>query len=216
MLVGEVDSNKVASMLGHMNFISDSATMAAGGQNVLVVAGLTGKFFVRERRQYAKDAEQPESGGVMPFQGIIELRLASIGLDRDWQLQMASRTASFRLDATTRNAWRNRFGAGDEFAELVEGIFIERANNLVAKLETDSRLIRTLFTAELEDYLARRPNFKPLLDKLQITSLEVDNCLTVSTDGTLSFWLGGSAYLGGEEGSRFKLPDLTIRPGPCV
>ena len=212
LLVAEVDSPTVASMLGRITFGSGTGAFAGEGSLIKASASLEGEFYVRERREYAKDEEQPDTGARMPFSGTVTAAVESVGLDEQWQIRMDGRTVRFALDEGTRDKWRGQFGEGDHLAELVEGIIGERANALFEKMEADSSGLRALLTEMI--VRVGGEDGKKRLRRVRLSRLEVDDCPVLGEDGDLSFSLSGLARLA-DEPEEFSLPDLVVRDGPC-
>ena len=212
LLVAEVDSPTVTSMLGRITFGSGTGSFEGEGSLIKASARLEGEFYVRERRKYAKDEEQPDTGTQMPFTGKVTAAIESVGLDEQWQLRMDGRTVHFALDEGTRVKWRGQFGEGDHLAELVEGIIGERANSLFEKMEADSSGLRALLT----EMIVREggKDGKKRLRYIRLSRLEVDDCPVLGEDGDLSFSLTGLARVA-DEPVEFSLPDLVVRDGPC-
>lgn len=214
MLVGETDSPSVASMLGRLAFESGTGSLSGEGPRIEAGAGMAGEFYVRERREYAADEEQPDTGARMPFRARVTATFAAVGLSEGWELRLEGRSVSFELDAETRAAWRGSFGEGDHLADLVERTVTERAGSLFGRIEADGARLRPLLT-EMVVARAEAHGEAESLGLLAFSGLEVDECPAVS-GGDLSYSFAGLARLKlDNEGVEFSLPDLKIREGTC-
>lgn len=213
LLVQELDSPTVASLLGRLQFVPDSALVAGADGNITIGAGIAGEFYVRERRAYERDEEQPGAGAELPFAGTAILTLERIRFDPSWRLLTGARIVDIRLDAATRESWRGRYGGGDYLVELVEAILNQRAKELLAALDTEGFGMRERIEELVNRYLTESLGENAVI--FSIERIEVDNCPAVDQAGTVSLAFASLTRATETESERLILPNLTIRDGPC-
>ena len=213
LLVNEVNSPNIVSLLGKLEFVSDSIEVTQFGNIIEIAADMTGEFYVRERREYKEDEEQPDAGDELNFNARLVAQFDKANIDQNWQLNINSKQVSFEVDDTTKANWKNRYGTGDYFANLVKDIIDERANILFNRLETDSSGVRTDITNLIQRDLQRFiPNE---LGYINVLAVAVDNCPSIDEDGNISFSVSGMADLNRKANEELILPDLEISPTPC-
>ena len=213
LLAAEVDSETVASMLGRIVFAPDSGEASVRGPTVTLKAGLEGEFYVRPRREYRADEEQPDAGEALPFSGDVQAVLVSVGMAEDWSVSVGGKDVTFELARETRDAWRGKHGEGDHLADLVEAQVTARARALLDRIEADGESLRPQLARMADD--RGRAALGDRFGRLRVTTLEVDACPAGGDDGSISIGMGARAEYADEGSESLALPDLTVRPGRC-
>lgn len=217
ILVQETNNPNIASMLGRLAFVPGSADISIEGRNIKIRADVIGELFVRERRDYQTDEEQPDAGTPQPMAAIVEFVATDISLTPQWSLGDTDMNVSVSLAGIVRDAWRDKYGTGDEFANLVEGILNDRAASFVARLDVTTTDMRT----PLHELIARmdkefrNENSGDSLNFYRMDRIEVDNCPTQDPAGSISLNLAAVASIDPESTQLPALPDMIVRSGPC-
>lgn len=218
ILAQETSSTNVASMLGRLEFVEDSAYVTILGRDVEFSAQITGELYVRASRQYQQDEEQPGPGDALPLAASVYFTANSVGITPDWSLGEADLQVVVILDEAVRADWYNRFGSGDEFADLVEALLNQRAQNYIQRLDVTATDMRT----PLQELLTRLDaHHKAEMDGLgleiyAIQEISIDNCPTQLDDGSVVMNLGAKMLVDFEATQDFMLPDLSVSDGPCA
>lgn len=217
ILVSETDYSNITSMLGRLNFVPNSATIAVAGREVTLGAQLAGEFYVRESRQYQKDEEQPGSGEVLAMRAAVAVQAMELGLTPQWGMGKVALTARVQLDEATRTAWHGKFGAGAGFADLVERILNERAAYYVGRLDVTNADMRTPLHELIERINKEMQEAGPYfsLKPIKISRVEADSCPIQDSTGAIVLGIVLEAEFDAASTTLPTLPDLSVRPGPC-
>ena len=214
LLLQDIESDSIASMLGRLAFVPETAVVQGANGQITVGTGVSGEFYVRERRSFQRDEEQPDPGDTLPYTGSAVLTMQGIRLDPSWQLIVEHKLLEVQLDGPTRAAWSGRFGPGDYLANLVEDTLNQRGNEMLAKAEASSGGLRE----KLEEVITlhAQQELEEGWGHFQVEWIEVDNCPVVDEEGSVSFTMAAKARLLEIALPVLVLPDLTVRPGPCT
>ena len=104
-------------------------------QDIEINAKLNGQLYVREKRTYDTDEEQPDAGTPLNLGADAIFRITNLEITPQWEIKNVNMIAEIRIDEPTRNAWHNKYGNGDEFTLFVETIFNHRATNYLNRLD---------------------------------------------------------------------------------
>ena len=177
ILESNVNSARIASLLGKLAFAKDSLRISFAQGDAVVTSDFTGQFFVRERLpEYA--IELPGAGEAVAVQGQIEAAIEKPRLSRDWKAGFAGIRTRVMLDESTIANLRGKFGKQDEFSTLLADLLNSRLAGHAGRfpaIEIDLRARLEPAIAAARDQYGKVALLRQI-KKLEAKSVKIDRC----------------------------------------
>ena len=217
ILESNVDSPRVASLLGKLAFVEDSVRISFAQGDPVVAGDFSGQFFVRERMP--EDAiELPGAGESIEVRGRIEATIERPRLGRDWQAGFAGIRTSVTLAESTVESLAGRFGVANQFSALLSDLLNERLAGHVGRfaaveLDLRPRIGRQIVAAR--DQYGKIAAFRQLKN-LEVASVRVDRCPQLDQGSlSLGFAVGISYDPLLDRDRPVELPDIELTAVSC-